>query len=90
MVVPEPELAPVMPPVIVPTVQVKVLGTLAVNPRFAATPLHLLAVAELVTEGIGFTVTVMVYTVPEQEFVVSVAITRYCTVPAEVPGLVSV
>jgi hypothetical protein len=49
-----------MPPVIVPIVQVKVLGADAVNGIFGLVPLQVLAVAELVTTVDGLTVTVMV------------------------------
>jgi hypothetical protein len=60
MIVPEFALAPVMPPVIVPIVQEKLLGTLDVNAIFGPVPLQILAVAGLVTVGVGFTVTVIV------------------------------
>jgi hypothetical protein len=60
MVGPEPALAPVMPPVTVPTVQVNVLGTLEVKEILGPAPLQVLAVGELVTIGLGLTVTVMV------------------------------
>ena len=58
--VPEPSLAPVMPPVMVPIVQVKLLGTLAVRLTFGPVPLQVAAVLGVVTTGVGFTVTVMV------------------------------
>jgi hypothetical protein len=60
MVPPEPELAPVMPPVIAPIVQVKLLGALDVKVIFGPVPLQMLAAAELVTVGVGLTVTVIV------------------------------
>jgi hypothetical protein len=60
MVVPEPPVAPVIPPVIVPTVQVKLLGTLAVRAIFGEVPLQVPAVLGEVTTGVGLTVTVMV------------------------------
>jgi hypothetical protein len=57
---PDPALAPVMLPVIVPTVQVKVLGAEAVNAIFVAVALQITAVFAVVTTGVGFTVTVIV------------------------------
>lgn len=57
---PEPALAPVMPPVIAPTVQVKVLGAEAVSAIFGPVPLQIAAVLAVVTTGVGNTVTVMV------------------------------
>jgi hypothetical protein len=80
-----------MPPVIVPIVQAKVLGTLDVKVIFGPVPLQALAVGKLVTAGFGSTVTVIVKAEPTQEFAVEVGITRYGTVPAaELLGLVSV
>ena len=60
MVAPDPALAPVIPLVMAPTVQVKVLGTLAVSEIFGPEPLQAIAVAELVTIGLGSTDTVMI------------------------------
>ena len=60
MVAPEPALAPVMPPVIAPMVQVNVLGVEAVSAMFVAVPLQIAAVLAVVTAGVGLTVTVMV------------------------------
>ena len=60
MMFPDPALAPVMPPVIVPIIQVKVLGMEAVKIIFDSVPLQVVAVAEVVTAGAGLTVTVMV------------------------------
>jgi hypothetical protein len=60
MVLPEPALAPVIPPVIVPIVQANVLGAVAVSEIFGPVALHVEAVAAVVTEGVGFTVTVIV------------------------------
>lgn len=57
MVAPEPALAPVIPPVIVPTVQVNVLGAEAVNEMVGAVPLQVAAVLAVVTTGLGCTVT---------------------------------
>jgi hypothetical protein len=58
MVEPDPLLAPVIPPVIVPIVQVNVLGMLAVRLIFGPTPLQVVAVFAVVTAGKGFIVTV--------------------------------
>ena len=60
IVVPELLLEPVMPPVIGATVQVKELGAVAVKLILGPVPLHVLAVEELDTSGIGLTVTVIV------------------------------
>jgi hypothetical protein len=57
---PAPELAPVIPPVIVPTVHVKLLGVLAVSEIFGLVPVHIDIAAGLVTTGVGLTVTVIV------------------------------
>ena len=57
---PLPNPAPVIFPEIVPIVQVKLLGVLDVKLIFGPVPLQVLAVDELVTVGVGFTVTVMV------------------------------
>jgi hypothetical protein len=77
IVEPDPLLAPVIPPVIVPIVHAKLLAVLAVNPIFGPVPLQIVAVAELVTTGVGLTVTVIVYTGPAQLPVVDVGVTRY-------------
>jgi len=71
-----------MLPVIVPSVHAKVLCALDVNTIFGPAPLHVLAVALLVTTGVGLTVTTMLYGEPTHEPVVEVGVTRYCTVPA--------
>ena len=77
MVPPEPALAPVMPPVIMPIVQVKLLGVLEVNAIFVLVPLQMLFVAAFVTIGMGFTVKVIVNAVPTHEPVVEVGVTIY-------------
>jgi len=80
-----------MPPAMAPTVQVKLLGALAVKAIPGPVPLHVLAVAALVTTGVGLTVTTILYGVPAHEPVVDVGVTRYSTVPATaLLGLVSV
>jgi hypothetical protein len=82
MVVPDPPLAPVMPPVIIPMVQIKLLGIEAVKLILAPAPLQIVAVLAVVTTGAGLTVTVIVYAAPAQEPAVEVGVIIYCTVPA--------
>jgi len=82
IVFPDPALAPVIPPVIAPMVQAKVLGAEAVSAMFGPVPSHVLAVAALVTAGVGLTVTVMVKADPAHKPVTEVGVTKYCTVPA--------
>jgi hypothetical protein len=60
IVAPLPAVAPVIPPVTVPTVHVKVLAAVAVRAMFVAVALQIVAVFAVVTEGIGLTVTVIV------------------------------
>jgi hypothetical protein len=60
IVLPEPALPPVMLPVIGPTVHVNVLGVLDARLMFVAVPLQIVAVAGVVIDGVGFTVTVAV------------------------------
>jgi hypothetical protein len=76
-VLPEPALAPVIPPVTVPTVKVKVLATVAVSPMFVVLPLQIVDVFAVVTFGVGLTVTVIVYTAPAHEPVEAVGVTKY-------------
>ena len=61
----------------VPIVHAKLLEILAVNEIFGPVPLQVLAVAELVTTGLGLTVTVMVKTEPVHDPVVEVGVTKY-------------
>jgi hypothetical protein len=91
MVFPVPALAPVMPPVIVPTVHENVLAADAVNAILVAVPLQIVAVFAVVTTGVGLTVTVIVYAGPGQAGVaVDVGVTIYSTVPGKLlPGLFS-
>lgn len=77
MVLPDPALAPVMPPVTVPTVQVKLLATVAVSAIFGPVPLHVETEDAVVTAGLGFTVTVMEYTGPAHEPVTDLGVTMY-------------
>jgi hypothetical protein len=60
MLLPEPAVAPVIPPVMVPTVHEKLLGVVADKVMFGLVLLQVDAVAGLVTAGVGFTVTVIV------------------------------
>jgi hypothetical protein len=88
---PPPAVAPVMPPVMVPTVQVNVAGALEVSVMFGLVALQIETVAGLVTAGLGFTVIVIVNGAPAHPPVVDVGVTIYCTVPAvALDGLVSV
>lgn len=75
MVGPEPELAPVIPPVIVPIVQVYVLVTEAVKLIFGPVPLQMVAVLGEVKIGPGSTVTVIVKGAPAHEPAVEVGVT---------------
>ena len=60
-------LAPVIPPVIVPIVQLKVAPvTLLFNAIFVAVPLQIVVGLAVVTFGVGFTVTTMFVVIPEQ------------------------
>jgi hypothetical protein len=91
IVLPEDALPPVILPVTGPNVQAKLLGELAVKTMPGAVPLHVTAVAALVTAGVGFTVTVIVKAGPTHDPVVDVGVTRYSTVPAvELLGLVRI
>jgi hypothetical protein len=74
---PDDALAPVIPPVIVPMVQLNELATEAVNGILGPVPLQVVAVLAVVTEGLGFTVTVIVYGVPAQLPAVAVGVTMY-------------
>ena len=74
---PAPAPAPVIPPEMIPTVQVKVLGMEAVRLMFDDEPLHMPIAAELVTTGAGLTVTMMVRGIPTQEVATEVGVTIY-------------
>jgi hypothetical protein len=65
----------------VPIVHAKLLGVLEVNEILGLVPLHVVAVALLLTAGIGFTVIVIVVGFPTQLPVVDVGVTIYCTLP---------
>ena len=58
MVEPEAAEAPVIAPVFVPNVHAKLLAALAVSAILGPVPLQVLAAVEVVTAGVGFTVTV--------------------------------
>jgi hypothetical protein len=63
-----------MPPVIVPIIQVKLLGADAVKLIFGLTPLQIVVVFGVVTTGPGLTVTVIVKGVPWHEPVLEVGV----------------
>jgi hypothetical protein len=91
IVVPVPGEAPVIPPVIAPIVHANEDGVPDVSAMFGLVLLQIAVVAELVTAGVGFTVTVIVNGAPAQLPVTEVGVTIYSTVPAVVLlGLVSV
>jgi hypothetical protein len=66
-----------MPPVTVPTVQVKVLGTELVKLIFGPVPSHVEVLFGVVTIGEGLTVIVIEYGVPGHEPVVAVGVIMY-------------
>jgi hypothetical protein len=74
MIAPDPAVAPVIPPVIVPTVQVNELGADAVSPIPALVPLQIIADEAVVTTGDGLTVAVKVNGIPGQEPVSEVGV----------------
>ena len=79
----EPEVAdaPVIDPVFVPNVHAKLLAALAAKLIPGPVPLHVLAVVEVVTDGLGFTVTVMVNVAPTHAPAApEVGVTVYVTV----------
>lgn len=89
IVEPEPGFAPLIPPVMVPIVQLKLLGIEATRLIFGLVPLQMVEVLGIVTIGVGLTVTVIGKIAHEP--VAEVGVTRYSTVPATVElGLVSV
>jgi hypothetical protein len=91
MVVPDPAVAPVMLPVIVPIVHANELGAVAVRAMLGLVLLQIDALAPFVTAGVGLTVTVIVNGVPAHDPTVDVGVTIYCTEPAvELLGLVNV
>jgi uncharacterized protein Usg len=75
---------PVIPPEIVPIVQVNVLATLAVNEILGFVPLQVAAVAGFVTTGFGLTVITIEYGAPAHDPVDDVGVTRYSIDPAVV------
>ena len=88
---PEPADAPVTPPLIAPIVHEKFAGAVDVSVIFGLVALQIVAVAELVTTGLGLTVTVIVNGVGGAQFpVTDVGVTIYCTEPAvALPGFVN-
>ena len=77
IVLPDPALAPVIPPVIVPMVHANVLGALDVSAMFGPVPLQVAATAGVVMAGVGSTVMVIVKVAPTQLPVTEVGVTRY-------------
>lgn len=75
MVEPEPALAPVIPPVIVPIVQLKLLGTVAESAIARFVPLQMVDVAGVDNAGVGLTVTVILNGVPAHEPAEEVGVT---------------
>ncbi len=75
ILVPEPARAPVILPVIVPNVQLKLLAIPAVKETLVLFPLQIMAVALVVTIGLGLTVTVIVNPEPAHEPPVDVGVT---------------
>jgi hypothetical protein len=93
IVLPVPFVAPVIPPVIVPTVQLNVLGAVALSGMFVAVLLQIANVdGTPVIAGVGLTVTVIVYGAAAGQLPpVEVGVTMYSTVPAvALLGLVNV
>ncbi len=68
-------LAPLIEPVLVPNVHANVLAALAANVIFGLVKLQIVVVFELVTAGLGFTVTVIAVTLPTQLPFVDVGVT---------------
>jgi hypothetical protein len=80
---PDPADAPVMPPLIAPIVHEKFAGVVDESAIFGLVALQIVAVAELVTTGLGFTVTVIVNGAGGVQLpVTDVGVTMYCTEPA--------
>jgi len=91
IVEPEPAEAPVIAPVLVPSVQAKLEAAEAVRLMLGPVPLHVLAVLGVVTLGAGFTVTVILVAEPTHEPTVEVGVTAYTILPeVELLGLVKV
>jgi len=83
MLDPDPEVAPVMPPVIAPKVQEKVEGIFDVRLKFVDVPVQIVSALLLVTKGFGCTVTVIVKGLPGQDPAIDVGVTMYSTVPSD-------
>jgi hypothetical protein len=85
MLAPVPADAPVIPPVIGPTVHAKVLGVVAVRLMLAPDPLHVFVVGRLVITGVGNTVTVaMILNGDPTQPLAETGVTIYSTVPEDV------
>jgi hypothetical protein len=57
---PDPGAAPVIPPVTAPIVHAKLLGAVAAREILVLFPLQIVSVGAVVTDGVGYTVTVIV------------------------------
>lgn len=91
ILLPEPEVAPVTPPPTLPIAHVKVAGAEAVSAIFVAVLLQIAKELAVVTAGVGFTVTVMIFAGPWHPPAIDVGTTMYSTVPAvELLGFCSV
>jgi hypothetical protein len=78
MVLPEPDVAPAILPLIVPIVQLNVLPALEVSAILVVAPLQIVALLAAVTAGVGLTVTVTVYAAAAGQLpVVDVGVTKY-------------
>ena len=72
---PDAAVAPVIPPVTAPTVQLNVAPATLLNSEiFVVVALHIVDGPRVVTFGVGLTVTTMLTGVPEHEFAVGVTI----------------
>ena len=79
-----------MPPVMVPTDHVKLLGKLEVRFIFGLSPLQIVVDGAFVTTMAGFTLIVMEYGAPAQVPYIETGVTKYSTNPERVElGFVS-
>jgi hypothetical protein len=72
---PLPAVAPVIESALFPKVHENVLAVLAVKVTLGLVPLQIVAVFELVTDGLGLMVTVIAVGLPTQEPMVEVGVT---------------
>jgi hypothetical protein len=93
IILPDPDDAPPMLPVTVPIVHAKVLGAVAPSVILGELPLQIATAGGLVTSGVGFTVTTILYGVPTllHPPTVVVGVMIYSTVPADaLPGFTNI